>query len=87
MDLFRQLHPLPAEKGIYRIGVECVSLPNCTYMQSPSYADGGRKLQVNGSILTEAALNGEDRLEDVRIVNSLPGKLNEQTIIRLLLNL
>ena len=78
--------PLPmlafASNGekLYRSGVDGVSLPNCTYMASPPYSEEAQKFKVTGFILTEAVVNTDGRLDNLRISRGLPGGLNETTL-------
>jgi len=81
--------PLPAialaDKGgvLYQAGTDGVSLPSCTSMPNPPYSEEARRFAMSGFILAEAIVTTEGRLENVRIINGLPGGLNGQTITTL----
>jgi TonB family protein len=49
-------------------------------MPNPGYAEEALKFRVNGTIRAEAVVTAEGRMENVRIVNGLPGGLNENAI-------
>ena len=73
--------PLPDKAGVlYQAGINGVSLPRCTYMPGAPYSEEARRFRVNGFIKLEAIVTTDGRLENARILNGLPGGLNEQTI-------
>ncbi len=49
-------------------------------MTNPAYSEEARKLRVDGTIDLEGVVTTEGRVEQVRIVQGLPGGLNEQAI-------
>ena len=51
-------------------------------MPNPS-SEEALKFQLSGSILVDAVINSEGKLETVRIVNGLPDGLNDRTIATL----
>lgn len=65
---------------IHRSGVDGVSPPKCHYMPNPPYTERARESKLSGTVLAEAVINSEGKLENVRIVQGLPGGLNEMTI-------
>jgi TonB family protein len=65
---------------VERAGVNGTTRPSCTYMPSPPYSDGARKLRLNGTVTAEAVINSKGNLENIRIVRGMPGGLNETTI-------
>ena len=67
-------------ENVSRAGVDGYTSPKCTYMPNPPYSEGARKFQLSGIITVDAVLNAKGRPEDVRIVDGLPGGLNELTI-------
>lgn len=67
-------------ESLYQSGANGVSLPSCIYMPNPPYSEEARKFKVSGFIVTEAVLNTEGRLENLRISRGLPGGLNETTL-------
>ena len=79
--------PVPMFAGsgerLYQTGADGVSLPNCTYMPNPPSSKEAQKLHLNGTIIIEAVVNTDGRLDNVRIVRGLPGGLNEQAIATL----
>ena len=82
--------PLPAfatqdSRGevVYRLGAKGTTLPSCTYMPNPLYSEAARKLRVEGSLMIEAIVTTEGKLEDLRIVRGLPGGLNENALATL----
>ena len=53
---------------------------HCTVMTNPAYAEEARKFRVDGTIDLEGVVTTEGRVQQVRIVQGLPGGLNEQAI-------
>ena len=70
----------PVQEQVYRVGVDGVSSPTCSYMPNPSYSERARKYKVNGTLEAEAIVNSDGKLESIRIVRGLPFGLNENTI-------
>jgi TonB family protein len=68
------------QEQVYRVGVDGVSSPTCSYMPNPSYSERARKYKVNGTLEAEAIVNSDGKLENVRIVRGFPYGLNENTI-------
>ena len=68
---------------MYRAGANGVSLPRCSYMPNPPYSENARKFRISGSLLVEAVITSEGKLEDPRIVRGLPGGLNENALATL----
>lgn len=81
--------PLPSVRLVddgevlYQGGRDGVSLPNCTYMPNPAYSEAARRFAVSGFIQVEAIVTAGGRLKNARVINGLPGGLNEQTIASL----
>lgn len=65
---------------VERAGVNGTTIPLCTYAPIPPYSDGARKLKLIGTVTTQAVINSEGKLENIRIVRGMPGGLNETTI-------
>ena len=86
LDPVEPFAPLPAiavsssGENVERAGVSGTTAPRCTYMPNPPYSDGARKLKLSGSFISEAVINSQGKLENIRIVRGLPGGLNETTI-------
>lgn len=86
IDPFGQLPVITTSfdgQAIERVGVNGTTMPNCTYMPNPPYADGARKLKLSGNVTAEAVINSEGKLENIRIVRGMPGGLNETVIATL----
>jgi hypothetical protein len=80
------LPPLPAitssmsGERLQRAGVDGTAVPRCIYMPNPPDSEGARKLKLSGSVIAEAVINTQGKLENIRIVYGLMGGLNETTL-------
>jgi TonB family protein len=69
-----------AGDALRKAKVDGTGLPYCTYMPGPSYSEEARKLGINGSVMAEAVVTVQGKLEHIRIVHGLPSGMNENTI-------
>lgn len=65
---------------VQRPGVDGTTAPSCSYMPNPPYSEGARKLKLSGSVTSEAVINTQGELENMRIVHGMIGGLNDTTL-------
>jgi TonB family protein len=54
--------------------------PRCTYMPNPQYTQTARDVKFSGSIILEATIQFDNRLDNVRVVKGVPYNLNQSAL-------
>ena len=54
--------------------------PRCSYMPNPEFTDGARAVRLNGSLIVEAIVTTQGRLEEARVSRGLPYGLNQNSL-------
>lgn len=57
--------------------------PRCSYMPNPEFTDGARAVRLNGSLIVEAIVTTQGRVEEARISRGLPYGLNQNSLTTL----
>ena len=66
--------------GAFHAGVNGVGQPTCFYMPSPPYSEEARKAKYSGSVLVDAIVTLDGRVQPQRVIRSPGLGLDENTM-------
>ena len=76
-DLAHSLTTPQGEK-IFTAGRDGTTMPSCYVRPAPEYSEGDRKAGFQGTIVLDATVRADERVEDIEMVRGLPFGLNDK---------